>query len=271
MRKRAVDAGGDASHAAGVNLFGDLPASGHVVVVIPTYNERDNLGRVLDRLFAAVPEVDALVVDDDSPDGTGRLADERARRDERVHVLHRTAKEGLGAAYLAGFDWALRRGYDVLVEMDADGSHAPEQLPRLLRALAHADLAIGSRYVPGGAVVHWPRRRKLLSRGANLYAQLLLGARIRDMTAGFRAYRAEALRQLGLADVSSEGYCFQVDLTWRAVRAGLRVGEIPITFTERAAGSSKMDGSVIREAVVSIAGWGLAHRTRQLRRLFHRT
>jgi dolichol-phosphate mannosyltransferase len=244
--------------------FADLPSSGRVLVIVPTYNERDNLPLILDRLFAAVGGVDVLVVDDGSPDGTGEIADQRAAADSRVHVLHRTAKNGLGAAYLAGFDWALQRGYDVVVEMDADGSHAPEQLMRLLGAVAHADLVIGSRYVPGGSVVDWPARRQALSRGANLYARLALGSKLHDMTAGYRAYRAEVLRALPLADVASQGYCFQVDLAWRTVRAGFRVAEVPITVTERVIGTSKMSGSIMTEAFTSIARWGLAHRWRQL-------
>lgn len=245
-------------------VFADLPTSGRVVVVIPTYNERENLPRILDRLFAAVADVDVLVVDDSSPDGTGDIADQRAAADSRVHVLHRSAKNGLGAAYLAGFDWALARDYDVVVEMDADGSHAPEQLRRLLGAVAHADLVIGSRYVAGGSVVNWPARRQTLSRGANLYARLALGSKVHDMTAGYRAYRAGVLRALPLSDVASQGYCFQVDLAWRAIQAGFRVAEVPITFTEREVGTSKMSGSIMTEAFTSIARWGLARRWRQL-------
>ncbi|MEO7127180.1 MAG: polyprenol monophosphomannose synthase [Nakamurella sp.] len=245
-------------------VFDDLPVSGRVVVIIPTYNERENLPLILDRLFAAVGGVDVVVVDDGSPDGTGEIADKRAAADERVTVLHRTSKDGLGAAYLAGFDWALTRGYDVLVEMDADGSHAPEQLPRLLGALAHADLVIGSRYVTGGSVVNWPARRQVLSRGANAYARMALGSRIHDMTAGYRAYRADVLRTLALGDVASQGYCFQVDLAWRTISAGFRVTEVPITFTEREIGTSKMTGSIMTEAFTNIASWGLKHRWRQL-------
>lgn len=246
------------------DTYEDLPRTGRVLVIVPTYNERENLPLILDRLHGAVPEVDVLVVDDGSPDGTGEIADERAAADQRIHVLHRTAKNGLGAAYLAGFDWALGRGYDVVVEMDADGSHAPEQLPRLLHTLAHADLVIGSRYVGGGSVVNWPARRQLLSRGANLYTRLALGSRLRDMTAGYRAYRTDVLRNLHLGDVASQGYCFQVDLAWRTLRAGYRVAEVPITFTERQIGSSKMSGSIMTEAFWNIARWGVAHRISQI-------
>lgn len=248
-------------------VFAALPDSGRVIVLVPTYNERENLPLILDRLFGAVPGVEALVIDDGSPDGTGEIADTIAARDARVHVLHRTTKDGLGQAYLAGFTWALDAGFDVLVEMDADGSHSPEQLPRLLHAMAHADLVIGSRYVPGGSVVNWPARRQLLSRGANVYARLALGSSVHDMTAGYRAYRAGVLRSLHLEDVASQGYCFQVDLAWRTILAGYRVAEVPITFTEREIGVSKMSGSIVIEAFRSIAIWGASHRWRQLRAL----
>lgn len=237
---------------------------GKVLVIVPTYQERENLPRILDRLHAALPDVDALVVDDGSPDGTGAIADARAAADPRVNVLHRTEKAGLGAAYIAGFRWGLDRGYEVLVEMDADGSHAPEQLPRLLSALAHADVVLGARYVPGGSVVNWPRRREFLSRGGNLYSRLALGVDLHDITGGYRAYRAEVLRALPLDDVASHGYCFQVDLAWRAIRAGYRVAEVPITFTEREIGDSKMSGGIVREALLKVTLWGVARRWRQL-------
>lgn len=244
---------------------------GTVLVVIPTYDERDNLPPLVDRLHAVLPEVHVLVVDDNSPDGTGGVADRLAADDQRVHVLHRAAKNGLGAAYLDGFGWALRQDYGVIVEMDADGSHAPEDLPRLLDALrgdqhTGADLVIGSRYVPGGRVVNWPKRRELLSRGANLYTRIALGAKLNDMTAGFRAYRREVLEKLAGADVVSQGYCFQVDLAWRSTQAGFRVVEVPITFTEREIGQSKMSGSVVREALWRVAQWGVRHRLGQLSR-----
>jgi dolichol-phosphate mannosyltransferase len=239
-----------------------------VLVVVPTYDERDNLAPILDRLHAAVPSADALVVDDASPDGTGALADTLAAADERVHVLHRPAKEGLGAAYLAGFAWGLDRGYDVLVEMDADGSHAPEELPRLLAALADADVVLGSRWVPGGAVVDWPRRRELLSRGGNAYARLMLGLPVRDATGGYRAYRREVLAGIKLDGVVSAGYCFQVDLVLRAWRAGFRVVEVPIRFVERVNGVSKMDRSIVAEALWRVTAWGLTgHRAGRRRPL----
>lgn len=241
-----------------------------VLVVIPTYNERENLGPILDRLHKVLPDVHVLVVDDGSPDGTGELADERAAANDHVHVMHRTEKAGLGAAYIAGFRWGLAREYATIVEMDADGSHAPEDLPRLLDAVGDADLAIGSRYVPGGAVVNWPLKRQVLSRGANLYSQVALGMRTRDITAGFRAYRRPVLEKLALDEVNSHGYCFQIDLTLRTADAGFEIVEVPITFTEREIGESKMDGSIIREAFVRVATWGVERRWQQLRRLVKR-
>lgn len=227
-----------------------------VLVVTPTYNERENLEPLLSRLHDAVPDAHALVVDDASPDGTGELADKLAAADDRVRVLHRAGKAGLGAAYLAGFAEALRDGYQVVVEMDADGSHAPEDLPALLAALDDADLVIGSRYVPGGRVVNWPAHREWLSRGGNLYSRLALGVPIRDITGGFRVFRRQVLEELALADVASQGYCFQVDMAWRAVQAGFRVREVPITFTERERGSSKMSHSIVAEALWRVTRWG---------------
>ena len=243
--------------------------SGRVVVLIPTYNERENLPRIVARVRAAVPAADVLVLDDSSPDGTGAVADGLAGDDQAVHVLHRRSKEGLGAAYLAGFAWALDRGYDALVEMDADGSHQPEQLPTLLAALADADVVLGSRWVPGGTVVNWPLHRKVLSVGGNVYTRLMLGMPIGDATGGYRVYRASALKEMDLHDVASQGYCFQVDLVWRAVRRGW-VREVPITFVEREVGDSKMSSDIVRESLVSITGWGLAYRARQVRTLLHR-
>ena len=240
-------------------------ASERVLVIIPTFDERENLPLILDRVRSATPDADVLVVDDASPDGTGEVADRRASADPHIKVLHRTAKNGLGAAYVAAFRWGLDRDYTVLVEMDADGSHPPEQLPALLAALSDADLVVGSRYVPGGAVVNWPKRREALSRGANLYSRLALGVRVHDVTAGFRAYRAEVLAALPLEQVESRGYCFQVDLTLRTIEAGFRVVEVPITFTERARGMSKMSSDVMREALVKITVWGARRRWRQLR------
>jgi dolichol-phosphate mannosyltransferase len=237
-----------------------------ILVIIPTFNERENLPVILQRLHRAHPDAHVLVVDDSSPDGTGQLADELAEADnkaypERIHVLHRTTKDGLGAAYLAGFAWGLSRGYSTLVEMDADGSHAPEQLYRLLEAVdAGADLVIGSRYVDGGTVRNWPWRRIALSKVANTYSRLLLGVGVHDITAGYRAYRREVLEKLDLGAVDSKGYCFQIEMTWRTVSDGFVVVEVPITFTERALGVSKMSGSNIREALVKVARWGISGR-----------
>jgi dolichol-phosphate mannosyltransferase len=233
-----------------------------VLVIIPTFNERENLPLIHRRLKDACPGVHLLIVDDDSPDGTGELADELAAADAgRTHVMHRTVKDGLGAAYLAGFAWGLSRQYSVLVEMDADGSHAPEQLHRLLDTIdAGADLVIGSRYVDGGKVRNWPWRRWALSWTANTYARLALGIDIHDITAGYRAYRREALEAIDLDGVDSKGYCFQIDLTRRTLNNGFVVAEVPITFTERELGVSKMSGSNIREALVKVAQWGIQAR-----------
>ncbi|HEY7045463.1 MAG TPA: polyprenol monophosphomannose synthase [Nocardioidaceae bacterium] len=237
------------------------------LVIIPTYNEAENLELVVDRVRASAPALDVLVVDDASPDGTGDIADKIARHDASVHVLHRAEKTGLGAAYLAGFTWGLDAGYDVLIEMDADGSHLPEQLPRLLDALPGADLVLGARWVPGGRVVNWPRRREWLSRGGNTYARALLGLGLHDATGGFRAFRRTTLEGIDLSDVSSQGYCFQVDLARRTLAAGFRVVEVPITFVERVYGESKMTGEVVREALVKVTAWGARHRLDQARRL----
>jgi dolichol-phosphate mannosyltransferase len=240
------------------------PVPGRMVMVVPTYNEAENLQWIVERLLAAVPGTDVLVVDDGSPDGTGEIADRLAAADPRVDVVHRAEKAGLGAAYLHGFAVALERGYDVVGEMDADGSHQPEQLQRLLEALEGADLVIGSRWVPGGSVVNWSPFRKALSMGGNLYARLLLGIPVRDVTAGFRLFRATTLRAIDLTRVESIGYCFQTDLTLRTVRAGLRVVEVPIEFLERERGESKMNRSVATESLRRITVWGLEERRAQL-------
>lgn len=238
---------------------------GRVLMVVPTYDEALNLPELIRRLRAAQPDVDLLVVDDGSPDGTGRIAEEIAASDPHVTVLHRTAKQGLGAAYLHGFAVALERGYDVVGEMDADGSHQPEQLDRLLAALVDADLVIGSRWVRGGSIVNWPRSRELLSRGGNLYTRALLGMPVRDATAGYRLFRRATLETIDLASVQSLGYVFQADLAYRTVRAGLRVVEVPIEFVERVRGESKMSRDVAVESLRRITRWGIAERRRQLR------
>jgi len=234
---------------------------GRVLVVVPTYNEASTLPEVAARLRRAVPDADLLVVDDASPDGTGAVAD-RLAGDPAVHVLHRSAKTGLGTAYVAGFRWALAAGYDVVVEMDADGSHAPEQLPRLLDALPGADLVLGSRWVPGGEVRNWPTGRQLLSRGGNAYTRGMLRLPLHDATGGFRAYRREVLETIDLGTVASQGYCFQVDLAYLAWQAGWRVVEVPITFTERAHGESKMSRVIVAEALWRVTWWGLRSRLR---------
>jgi glycosyltransferase involved in cell wall biosynthesis len=240
-------------------------ALGRVLVVTPTYNEGLNLEPVLGRLRAAVPDADILVVDDSSPDGTGDVADKLAASDPAVHVLHRPVKEGLGAAYVAGFRWGLERGYDVLVEMDADGSHQPEQLPLLLSALQDADLVLGSRWVKGGSVSDWPVARMALSRGGNAYVRVSLGLGLRDATGGFRAFRRELLESIDLETVASHGYCFQVDLARRALWQGANVVEVPIAFVERVHGSSKMSGAIVREALWRVTQWAVALRWQQTR------
>ncbi|NDK91182.1 polyprenol monophosphomannose synthase [Gordonia desulfuricans] len=258
----------EGSPATGIGVQPVVASDGAgALVVIPTYNERDNLPLIVGRLQGALPGIHVLVVDDSSPDGTGEVADELAGADDlaRIHTMHRVEKDGLGKAYLAGFAWGLDRDYRVVIEMDADGSHAPEQLSGLLDAInAGADLAIGSRYVPGGKLVNWPRRREILSRGANTYARLALGAGIHDITAGYRAYRREVLEKIDLGSVESAGYCFQIDLAWRTVQAGFTVREVPITFTEREIGVSKMSGGVMSEAFLNVARWGLASRLAQV-------
>jgi len=230
------------------------------VMVVPTYNEVDNLADLLARLRRCTPEVDVLVVDDASPDGTGALADRLAADDPGIRVLHRPGKQGLGAAYAEAFVVALDAGYELIGEMDADGSHQPEQLPRLLAAARHADVVIGSRWVPGGSVVNWPWHRRALSRGGNLYTRMLLGIHVRDATAGFRVFRRQALETVHLERVQSHGYAFQVELVYLALRAGLRVEEVPIEFVERVRGDSKMTPEVARESLVRITRWGLRQR-----------
>jgi dolichol-phosphate mannosyltransferase len=240
--------------------------TGRVVVIIPTYNERDNLRYIAQRVRSAMPDADVLVVDDNSPDGTGQAADELAAADDQIRVLHRPVKAGLGAAYIAAFQWALDQGYDAMVEMDADGSHQPEELPKLLAALDDADVVLGSRYVPGGRVLNWPKSRQLLSRGGNTYTRLMLRIPLHDATGGYRVYRATTLRKVGLEDVESQGYCFQIDLTMRAIKAGLKVAEVPITFIERTRGASKMSNAVVREALWRVTQWGVSGRLHKHRR-----
>ncbi|AKK03113.1 polyprenol monophosphomannose synthase [Corynebacterium epidermidicanis] len=238
------------------------------LVIIPTYNELENLPLITGRLRKAAPEVDILIVDDNSPDGTGEAADKLAAEDSNIKVLHREGKGGLLGAYLAGFEWGLEQGYTVLCEMDADGSHAPEQLHLLLEKIdAGADLVIGSRYVKGGKVVNWPKKRWALSKGGNLYIGLALGSGLTDMTAGYRAFRRELLESLNFDELSAAGYIFQVDIARRAVTAGWDVVEVPITFTEREIGESKLDGSFVKDSLLEVTKWGIAHRGQQLKEI----
>lgn len=242
--------------------FSDL---GRILVVIPTYNEVENLPRIVSRVRASVPEVHVLVADDNSPDGTAKIADELASADDHLHVMHRLGKEGLGAAYLAGFAWALEQGFEVVVEMDADGSHQPEQLPLILDALREADLVLGSRWVDGGSVVNWPKSREILSRGGNWYTRKALRLPLMDATGGYRAFRASTLRALDLDGVGSAGYIFQVDLAYRTLDRGLRVKEVPIEFVEREIGDSKMNRKIVSEALWRVTVWGARERASQVK------
>jgi len=231
--------------------------SDRTVVCIPTYNERENLPIILRRLFTANPTVHALVIDDGSPDGTGALADEMAAVDARISVLHRTEKAGLGAAYRAGFAKAVADGATLVVEMDADGSHQPEQLPDLLAASTDADLVLGSRWIRGGSVRNWPMHRKVLSVGGNLYARLMLRASIHDITGGYRVFRVTTLHAIDYGSVTTQGYVFQVDMAYRVLKAGLRVVEVPIEFVERELGASKMSQRIVLEAMQQVTVWGI--------------
>ncbi len=232
-----------------------MTATGGALICLPTYNEKDNVGPIVEGILAAAPDVEILVIDDGSPDGTGELADAIAARDGRVHVLHREKKEGLGKAYLAGFDWALARGHALVLEMDADFSHDPRYLPALLAKAREADLVLGSRYVPGGGTVNWGIPRKILSRGGSLYARTILGVPIRDLTGGFKCFRREVLEGIDLASVQCSGYAFQIELTYRAIRRGFRVAEVPIVFADRRVGQSKMSRRIVLEAIRKV--WGM--------------
>jgi dolichol-phosphate mannosyltransferase len=234
------------------------------LVVIPTYEEAANILEVLDRVLRAAPDVHVLVVDDSSPDGTGDLVTAHSEHRERVHLLVRPAKAGLGAAYRAGFAWASNRGYAAVVQMDADLSHPPEKVPELIAALDQHDVAVGSRYVRGGAVQNWSLSRRVISRLGNIYVGLVLRLPVRDATAGFKAFRADALETIGAVGSQSNGYCFQIENTWQAVRHGLSVTEVPITFTDRTRGQSKMSGAIVLEAVVRVLGWRLSSPLRGL-------
>ncbi|MDD7937362.1 polyprenol monophosphomannose synthase [Actinomycetospora lutea] len=253
-------------------MTGPAADGSDVLVTVPTYNERESLPRLVTRLHATLPGLRILVVDDGSPDGTGALADAIADADPRVRVHHHAPRAGLGAAYVDAFSLILdgccdgfARGVGWIVQMDADGSHAPEELPRLLAAAADADVVLGSRYVPGGATAGWAWHRRLLSRAGNVYSRRALRLRLHDVTGGYRCFRRAALAELGMATVASEGYCFQVDVAFRVDRAGLRAREVPITFVEREHGLSKMSGAVVREALWRITSWAVRDRVRRHR------
>jgi dolichol-phosphate mannosyltransferase len=226
-----------------------------VVVVLPTYNERENVERTVAAVLARDCHPSVVVVDDSSPDGTGELVRQLVEANpDRVELLQRPGKQGLGRAYAAGFEHVLKGSYDIVVQMDVDGSHAAADVDRLVSALSHADLALGSRYVPGGDVSGWTKKREWLSRGGNTYARLLLGSSLRDLTGGFKAWRAELLRALDVASTASDGYAFQIEMTMRAIRAGARVIEVPIVFRDREIGQSKMSGRIAVEALLGVPG-----------------
>ena len=236
------------------------------LVIIPTYNEQENLLSIVNQVLEATPDSHLLIVDDNSPDGTGILADNIAAKDNRIFVLHRFAKNGLGPAYIEAFNWGLKAGYKVLVEMDADGSHPAEVLPKLITAVTAsgtADLAIGSRWVKGGSVVNWPIYREIISRAGSIYARIMLQLNVRDATAGYRAFKSSTLNQIDLSEVDSKGYCFQIDMTRRVQQLGLQIVEIPITFREREFGVSKMNSKIVVEAILQVTVWGF-------QRLFNR-
>ena len=222
------------------------------LIIIPTYNEIENLPLIVQAVFDVQPDVHILIVDDGSPDGTGDLADTLVSQDERVHVMHRTGKLGLGTAYIAGFKWALKRDYEFIFEMDADFSHQPKYLADFLAAAQEADLVLGTRYVAGGGTEGWTRSREFISRGGNLYARLVLWLPFHDLTGGFKCFRRKVLETIDLDAVRSTGYAFQIELTYRAVKAGFAVKEVPIIFPDRTRGESKMSGSIVREAMVNV-------------------
>ncbi len=231
------------------------------LICLPTYDEADNVEAICQAILVAAPAVDVLVIDDNSPDGTGAIADRLAAREPRVKVLHRAGKEGLGKAYLAGFAWALAREYDLVLEMDADFSHNPRYLPQMLRAAGDAHLVLGSRYVKGGGTVNWGLGRKILSRGGSLYARTILGVAIRDLTGGFKCFRREVLESIDLPSVECSGYAFQIELTYRALRRGFRVVEVPIVFEDRRVGQSKMSRRIVLEAISKV--WSIRRRERE--------
>ena len=237
----------------------------NTLVVLPTYNEAETIEEVLRRTRAALPDTAVLVVDDGSPDGTADVAEKVGAELGRVEVMRRTAPKGLGDAYRAGFAWGLERGAEVLFEMDSDLSHDPAALPSLLARTADHDLVIGSRYIPGGSIPQWGLHRRLLSRGGNVYSAVMLGVPVRDMTSGFRAYRAELLRRMDLDSVRADGYGFQIEMTYRAAQRGARIAEVPIRFVDRELGESKMSSRIVVEALTLVTRWGVVRLARRAR------
>ncbi len=231
--------------------------SSKTLVIIPTYQESQNISSIIKRVFDSNPYVDVLVVDDSSPDGTAQIVRELQANNKNLFLLINPTKAGLGKAYVVGFNWGLARDYQVFVEMDADGSHAPEQLPSILSNLHNNDVSLGSRWVRGGKIENWPLSRQILSKGGNLYTRLMLGIKVRDATGGYRAYRREVLEKIDLNSIESQGYCFQVDMVRRSLQNNFRIGETPITFTERELGNSKMSRAIVIEAFSRIGFWGI--------------
>jgi dolichol-phosphate mannosyltransferase len=239
------------------------------LVVVPTYNERENLAPLAQRILGLPAKVDLLVVDDNSPDGTGRIADDLAAREVSVHVLHRTEKSGLGRAYIAGFKWALEHGYDFVFELDGDFSHNPDDIPMFLEAAQNADLVLGSRYMNGIRVINWPLSRLMLSKSAAKYVQIITGMPFTDPTGGYKCFRRRALEAMSLDDVRSNGYSFQIEMTHRLWRQGMKVVEVPIVFTDRFQGHSKMSGHIVREALIMV--WRLFFQNKMRRRPSHQS
>ncbi|MGA0130753.1 MAG: polyprenol monophosphomannose synthase [Candidatus Nanopelagicales bacterium] len=231
--------------------------SSKTLIIIPTYQESENIISILERVQAANPEANVLVVDDSSPDGTGQIVERLMKSNPKIRLLTNSVKGGLGKAYVKGFKWGLSKDFDIFVEMDADGSHAPEQLPSILKNLDECDVSLGSRWVPGGRIENWPISRQILSKGGNLYTRLMLGFKVKDATGGYRAYKREVLETIDLDSIESQGYCFQVDMVRRSLAFGFKVCETPIVFTEREAGNSKMSRQIVIEAFTRIGFWGL--------------
>jgi dolichol-phosphate mannosyltransferase len=245
-------------------LSSGLSYMNKTLVVVPTYNERENLLPLAERLLALPVPVDLLVVDDNSPDGTGKLADDMAAKQPAIHVLHRTAKSGLGRAYIAGFSWAMERGYEYVFELDGDFSHNPDDIPMFLEAAKNADLVLGSRYLNGIRIINWPLSRLMLSKSAAKYVQVITGMQITDPTGGYKCFTRRALQAINLHEINSNGYSFQIEMTHRLWRQGMRIVEVPIIFTERAQGHSKMAGHIIREALIMV--WRLLLQNKLRRR-----